>query len=178
MANMLEKELDEYTNSLVDAYSRLKKRIRPDYAGRVRDFTKWRAAGEKLLKLKLNPYAYIQFVFDIMLRNHPDVYVDMVLSHKMIDSFLEKQPELNEKARLMFRLQAEDLKGKVSNGYTLREVLLDEYNGYQSVFRFATAWSEGLTDIAEKYRNSAERALLFEPIWRELLKPWLPKELQ
>jgi hypothetical protein len=170
--------IDEYTNCLVDAFTRLKKRIRPDYRNGVRDFTKWRVAAKMLHGFSLDPYTYVQFVFDVMLLNHPDVFVDMVLSPKMIRAFLVEQPKLQEQARLMVELQVRKLKVKLDGGNALKDILLDELNGLMPVFRFATAWSEGLPEIAAKYRESAERTLLFQPVYKELLRPWLPKELQ
>lgn len=171
--------IDKYVESLKDAYTRLRRRWRPDYRGpSSSDHEKWHAAARSLSELKLDPYAYIRFVFDQMTPMHPDVYVNMATSPKMIQVFISEQHRLREDATRLAALQSDQLKHKLQNGWDLRRILTDPYSEFTPLFAFAVAWSEGLRDIAASLREEAEKELLFQPVYKELLAEWLPAEMR
>ncbi len=174
-----EEILDLYVDCLKAAYTQLRRRIIPEFKGPgSRLDHKWRHLAQVLSAESMDPYAYVRFAFERFLSGNPDVYVEVITSPKMANEFIKERPKIKEEIRQSVATQAEKLRQRLAAGFSLEKLLTDEHIGFSPVFRFATAWSEKKFDIAERYKADAMRQLNFEPLYRELFKPWLPKELQ
>lgn len=167
-----------YAFALKDAYVTLRKRFRPDYTGRTNSpEEKWIACAAVLANNDLNPYSYAQFIFDITLTTHGDVYENQFLSLKLANEFVAERPRLIERIKLSIRLQADTISVRTGKGEALDTILDDRYAGLSPIFSFAAAWSVGQFALAEKFRSDATLMLKFEPLYRELLGKWLPEDM-
>ena len=173
-----EKLLALYIEALKEAFTTLKRRYRSDFqsVGR-RDDPRWRQCAQLLLEKGIDPFAYMNFVFDSMTKFNHDVFPTTAVSPAMAARYEEERPARETQVRLIVKLQAEELKRRIDNGESLPEVLEDPLAQLSAVMRFAAAWSEKRFDLAAKFREDAERMLAFEPLYRKLLADWLPEEL-
>lgn len=175
--NIHEQLIQAYVECLKTAYSQLRKRWRPDYRG-VGDATdhRFRAIAEILASKSMDPYAYVQYVFEHITPTHPDVHVNQVTSVMLATKYLEYRPIQEAKIRRGVYLNADKLKTRIGEGYTLEQALSDPYNHFTPVFAYAMACSKNDKELAAKFKDDAIEMLQFEPLYTELLGKWLPVE--
>ena len=175
-ACVLETRTDVFVSTLQRAYTFLRSRRRPDYRGpgaRHRD--KWDTLAVFLADHQADPYAYAQFVFQKFCFG--DIYETVFTSLKVANQFLDELPKIHKNIELSIRLQAQKIKQRLDSGLTIDAVLLNEFNEITPIFSYASALSVGRKDLAENFRERAERQILFEPFLRVLLKDWLPPSM-
>ena len=166
----------QYIKALQSAFSELRKILidKTTYFNPADD-AKWKPAAELLLDNQGDPHAYVRYVFDVLVRFKGDVFVNMVTSIPRVQEFLGKRTERLEDLKQRVGLQAEAIKCRITNGWTLDDIFEDPTIGLSPVVRFALAWSEGRGDLAEPWRERARENIRFEPAYREILKTWLPE---
>lgn len=173
-----EELVNAYIECIQDAYIQMRKRWKPDYRGHLHQATdnRWRQCARILAQHQADPYAYVQYVFDILTVERADVYENEVTGLGLTNSFLEERPKLRERVRLRVQLQSERVSLRINSGEKLDEILNDPYAELSPIFKFAAAWSQERHDLAALFQEDARRMMLFEPLYAELLCKWLPAE--
>jgi hypothetical protein len=173
-------ELVEATvECLIEAYITLRRRWLPDYRGvQGKDRASFYQVSKVLAKHNLDPYAFASFVFDKITKVAVDVYPNQITSINLALEFAEQRPLIKDKIDLIVQLQFNSIATRLKNGDKLEDILHDRYAELSAVVRYATAWSEGLTSISEEFLEDAERMIMFEPYYVELLGKWLPEGLR
>jgi hypothetical protein len=173
-----EEKVSLYVERLMDAYVRLRRKYRPTFVKvNSPNVRLWRSCATALIEMNLNPYQFAQYVFDLVTERRPDVYESEITSVKLANAHAQDRPMLKEKLKLQVSLQAAKIKNHLKLGEPLADILMNETYGLLLPVRFATAWSEGLKDLAEHLRPEAEEAIIFEPYYLELLKDYLPEDI-
>ena len=167
-----------YFDALKDAYVRLRQRWRPEFHKVAKEYDPlFLSAARKLAELNLCPYEYTHYVFDIMTKNHDDVFPAMITSLKLVRKFADEKPELDDRLQLLLQLQASNVKERMAGGEKLRDILLSPTSELSVVFRIAAANAYGLPDLVERFWADAKQMLIFKPAYKKYLGNWLPKEL-
>lgn len=172
-----EQELLWYENAIEKAYTHLRHRYRCELrylSGRDRERIKGLA--ELLQCNKIDPYSYVNFVFNIFVRQTGDVYFEMIASPKMVKSYAEDRPMNDDILRRRVASQYELVESEKGRGRTIHDVLTDYKLQLSAVIRYSIAWTVGDEELCDLFRQDAERMMLFEPLYRELLKDALPEE--
>jgi len=168
-----------YVEALRDAYYRLRKRIDPRFMGLSVSYNeRLEPIAEALIDHNGDPYSYLLFVFDRLLEYGDAVYPNMFISQKMLNRFFEWRPVRIEQLRRIVHTQEVLVKAALRDGLGLPEILLDMNFQMGAPFRYALAYSNGLPEIAERFREETERMLIFEPYYKELLGNWLPERMK
>lgn len=169
---------EQYVDRLKRAYTMLRARWHPGYRGPGgTQQARWEDAAEFLQRNKADPFQFMQFVFDRFIPKAGDVYINWATSTSIVREFLKELPRIKEDAQRRVVLQANLIKDRIANGETLDTILLDPHAELSSIFRFAAAWSVGRKDLAERFRERAQRILTFEPHYATLLSQWLPPSM-
>jgi hypothetical protein len=167
-----------YVEALQQAYHDLRRRwrkgVRPPCGD---DGGRWRRLAEVLAADGTDPYAYVQWVFDLLVEGHADVYANQVTSLAMAGEFIQYRPEQKARLRRLVALQADNLQQRLDRGDRIEDVLGDDLEQMSAVFRCAAASSQGLSELSGRFREQARRQVMFEPFYRELLGKWLPQEV-
>lgn len=168
-----------FANAAKEAYRLLRTRYRDEpFRFRPEDELRWRELGKALFTQRLDPFSYVKFVFERYSTMMGDIYPAQICSSSMVARYRAARPEIVRDLELVIRLQADALRARMDNGWDLSAALADPLGDFSAIFCFAAAWSEGRHDVAEKYREGALRALLFEPEYKRILRKWLPKEMK
>jgi hypothetical protein len=129
-----------------------------------------------LINDEADPAEFVQFVFDKILVNHDDVFVNMVTSITLIGEFTEEAKPLRDKRlEVVAASQLHALAARIRDGQDMRKALTDPDANFSAVFRYVVALEHGHHDIAERYRSDAERMMRFKPHYKKLFKEWLRK---
>lgn len=178
MVQQAEQELRWYADAVTKAYTEMRRRYRPEllYISN-RDKEKVEVLAEMLLHNHINPYNYVRFVFSLYAKRTGDVFFSMVASPKTVQAYMEERPIDEDNLRRLVELQYKTVDAEKAQGRTIREILTDYNLQLSAVFRYAIAWMVGEDDLCLLFRKDAERMMLFEPLYRELLKNVLPEEL-
>lgn len=174
-----------YVDALVDAYTQMRRRYRPDYKGHVGAENRCRVhrIAQLIMKEELDPYAFMLFAFDRCAVHSDDVYIPMVFSEQAVDLYRQAHHadlvdnDRMAELKLLLRLQSDTIIRRLWRGDTLQEILTDDLEGLSAVFRFASAWGFGERELAERFRSDAKRMLMFDPCYRKLLKGLLPEDM-
>jgi hypothetical protein len=173
-----DRKLELFTKRLIDAYVRLRHKLKPSYTKMTKpNYMLWNRAAEELILRGIDPCQYVQWVFDVVMCYRPDVYDKEVTSIKFIHAYEREMPEIEDRVELEVELQAKKIKTLLNTGEKLESILKNELYELSPVVRFATAWSEGLKELADQLRPAAEEMLMFRPFYAKALKDWLPKEM-
>jgi len=173
-----EEKVSLYAERLMDAYVRLRRKYRPGFVKMSNPNVRlWRNCATALIEMNLNPYQFAQYVFDLVTRRRPDVFENEITSVALANAYAQDRSGLKDRLKLHVSLQATKIKNHLKLGEPLVDILTNETYGLLLPVRFATAWSEGLKDLAELLRPAAEEAILFEPYYLELLKEYLPEDI-
>lgn len=179
MTTATEQSLERCVDALRAAYMKIRQRWDRRFRAVGSGFNeKARKFAALLLAKEVNPYNYVQFVWDLHARHTGDIYDAMLLSESNLNRYLESRPETEDHLRLLVRLQFNVLERELKSGRQLRDVLVDRHLELSAVFRFAAAWAAREADLCEMFREQAECMLLFEPAYRRLLEHALPEELR
>ena len=171
--------LEVYYDALREAYLMMRRRVRHEpFRFRNQDDDRWIEAARLLMEGRGDPFSYVKFVFDRYLKTIGDIWVNHLTSPRTINEYFKDREEIIKKLELTVSIMAEGVKVRVTNGWSLEEILEDKRRELSSVFKFALAWSEGRKDLAENFRAAAERAVLFEPELKRILGKWLPPDLK
>lgn len=168
----------EYVERLKDAYLFLRQRRRPSVKriASGQDHL-WKRAALALIQNEADPTEFVQFVFDKILVNHDDVYVNMVTSVALIGEFTEEaKPKRDKQLEVIVASQLHALATRIREGQDMRIALVDPDANFSAVFRHVVALGHGHHDIAGRYRSEAERMMRFKPHYRKLFKDWLGAE--
>jgi hypothetical protein len=178
MLSQAKLELEWYSDAITKAYMQMRHRYRPELVYMSnRDKKMVDGLAERLWHCKINPYNYVRFVFDLYARQTGDVFFPMVASPKSVQAYIEERPIDEDNIKRLVQLQYQLVETEKSYGRTLRDILTDYHLQLSAVFRYAVAWTVGEEDLCELFRKDAERMILFEPLYQELLKNALPEEL-
>jgi hypothetical protein len=173
-----ERTLTLYIDQLKDAYVRARRFRDPRFrkpSPKHEHF--WSQAAKLLCEGGGNPYAFIRWSYDGCAKAVGEGYVNAVTSPKRIAVFLNDRPRQLQQLKLLVFLQADTMKARVNVGESVEEVLTDKRAPLSAIFRFAAAWSSRRFELAAKFRREAERMLLFEPAYKDLLGKYLPEEM-
>lgn len=173
-----EEKLDMYVRRLMDAYVRLRRRLKPTFhkLGNPR-MKAWVDCANCLLISQLDPYQYMQWVFDKITVYRPDVYENEATSVKMVNAFANEKDNINDRLELEVKLQAAKIKTLLDSGEKLENLLNNPLYELSAPIRFATAWSEGMKELAEQFRLAASEAIMFRPHYAVALKEFLPEDM-
>jgi len=173
-----ERKLELFTKRLIEAYVHLRHKLKPSYTRMTKpNYLLWNRAADELIHYGIDPYQYVQWVFDTVTCYRPDVYDREVTSIKFIHAYNKQLPEIEDRIELEVELHAKKIKTLLNTGEKLESILTNELYELSPVVRFATAWSEGLKELADQLRPAAEEMLMFRPFYAKVLKDWLPKEM-
>lgn len=177
MLQQAEQEVLWYERAIEKAYTQLRHRYRCElrYLSK-RDQAKIKCLAEDLYHNKIDPYNYVNFVFNAFVRLTGDVFFDMIASPKMVKSYVEDRPMNDDIIRRRVSSQYALVENEKAKGRTIHEILTDYQLQINAVIRFAIAWTVGDDELCDLFRQDAERMMLFEPLYRELLKDALPEE--
>jgi hypothetical protein len=165
-----------YVDALKDAYKRLRVRYRTDFRGLGERYDKaLKPVAEALDSHKIDPYPYMQFIFDHLAYKNMDVYPKMICSLNWVNRFLESRPERNEEIQLLINLQSKVIERRLNSGENLQNILLDPHAELSVVFRYAVACSQGEDKLAKLFEKDAVTMLVFEPLYKQYLWDWLPE---
>jgi len=123
----------------------------------------------------IHPRRYIRWAYMQLRPTHQIVWVPMITSPKMVSSF-EKDGGRDAPAdsALLIRLQLDQYMHQVLTlGRDPRKVLEDELLDLGDAVRYAVSRKLGMDDIAERWRRGAELDIENEPVYAELLSPFL-----
>jgi hypothetical protein len=173
-----EEKVSLYVERLMDAYVHLRRKYRPGFVKLSNPNVRlWRRCATALIEMNLNPYQFAQYVFDLVTMRRPDVFENEITSIELANAYAQDRPGLKDRLKLHVHLQSVKIKNHLKLGEPLVDILTNETYGLLVPVRFATAWSEGLKDLAEQLRPAAEEAIIFEPYYLELLKEYLPEDI-
>lgn len=165
-----------YVDALKDAYKRLRMRYRTDFRGLGTRYDEaLKPVASALDMHKIDPYPYMQFIFDALALKHMDVYPKMICSLNWINRYLESRPDREEEVRLLIELQSKVIEARLNSGEDLKDILLDARADLSVVFRYAVAHSQGEDKLALEFEEDALRMLIFEPLYKKHLWEWLPE---
>lgn len=173
-----ENDLAHYERAVLDAFTRLWRRYQPNKPTIPSTVNKGidRLAAE-LMRLKINPYNYVQCIFEHHARFTGAVSFNMISSPASIQRYLEVRPEREAEIGVLVRIQTSKVEDLLSSGRSLREILTDYNEPLSAIYRYALANSTGEHDLCAIFKEDAERMLMFEPLYKKLLAPLLPKEM-
>ena len=178
-AGVSDELVDAMVICLKDAYAKMRRRWRPDFRGvPERHDKQLRPVAEILVKANGNPYGYVHYLFDLLTRNNPDVYINQLSSKTLACEYLSQRPNERRRLELQTYLMANAVKTKLANGFPLEFVVTSEFMELTPIFRYAVAISNNRPDLASRYEDDAKRMLEFEPMYKELLGEWLPEEMR
>lgn len=171
-------EVRQYIAALQQAYTELRKvLIGKDTYFSVAEDVKWKPIAKILCEQGGDPYAYIRYVFDSLVRYKGDVFPNMITSVARVWEFIGTRAERLKDLTILMGLQTDAIRTRIKNGWSLDDIFEDPTIGLSPAVRFALAWSEKRFDLAEEWRERAREQIRFEPAYRELLRAWLPEEL-
>jgi hypothetical protein len=172
--------MSEFVGALKDAYEIKMRLIDDTFKLRSTEAyeAKWTELAETLHTNGLDPFSYIQFVFDFCGEKLDGFYLNLVLSSKMVSKFKAQLPKHNAALKVSMKLQVDHVESRLKGGDTIEQVLADDYAPVNAALRFALAWSEKKYELAEPFRGAAEIVMTFEPYIRQLLNPWLPDDMK
>ncbi len=174
-----EELVDAYVECLKDAYVKMRRRWRPEFRGvPERHDKQLRPVAQILAQVTANPYSYVHFLFDLLTKGNPDVYINQLCSKTLACEYLSQRPNEEQRIKLNIFLMANAVKSKIDNGFPLEFVITSEFMELTPVFRYAVAVSNNRPDLAARYEQDARRMLEFEPLYKELLAEWLPEEIK
>lgn len=178
MLSQAKLEIEWYADAVTKAFLQMRRRYRPELTFMShRDQKMVEGLAQLLWQNKINPYNYVRFVYDLYSRRTGDVHFPMLASPKTVQAYVEERPIDEDRLRRVVQLQYGVVEDEKARGRTMREILTDYHLQLSAVFRYAIAWTVGEEDLCELFRKDAERMMLFEPLYRELLKKALPEEL-
>lgn len=169
----------QYVEALKDAYTRMRRRWRSDFRGVPSSHDNQLVyVATVLAERRANPYSYVRYVFDILTKKTPDVYINQLGSVSLADDFINNRALLEKDVQREVYGMADIVKTKLEQGFSLEQILTSPFFSLSPVFRYACAWSEGKHELAKTWEEDAKRMILFEPLYKELLGNWLPEEMK
>lgn len=166
-----------YVNALKEAYLNLRRRVNPDIRKVVGKESSWEDVAVLLYRNGADPYDYVDYCFNEILKRHDDVYANMVASLRMGTQYLVDQPDRKAYLENIVFVQAGTFKDEIRRGRPVRDILLDPELPMSGLFRFATAFSLGHHDLLDRFKEDAVRMLLFKPYYKKLFEGQLPPEM-
>lgn len=179
-APVVEADIPAFVEALRDAYVTLRRQTRKDSVGLgKRAEPQLRRLAGALYHRGGDPYAYMQFCFDIAAEHARDIsYTRIIFSDGMINRFFMARDKRRAELELLLRLQADDLATYLDLGRKLEDILRDDHIGFSPPFRFVAAVQAGNSDLVEEFREEAEEMMKFEPLYRDIYRKWLPEDLK
>jgi len=167
--------LSAYVDALKEALFARRRRYRPELwlTNKFDDVMEQTAL--VLIDNNCDPFRFVNYVFDLFIEKHDDVYPNMLCSSWAISKFLEANPKFEHQLELKVRLMADHVKTRLERGETLDEIVTDEHAPLTALFVFALVHSEKRADLAGRFSQAAEEQLFFEPLYRKFLGQWLPE---
>ncbi len=166
-----------YIAALKEAYLNLRQRLNPDIRKVGGKEQAWADAAVALYRNGADPYDYVDYCFNEILKRHDDVYSNMVASLRMVDQYVADEPDRRAYLTNIVFVQAGTLKDELRRGRALRDILTDPEVALGGLFRFVTAYSMGHHDLLDRFKEDAVRMLLFKPYYKKLFEGQLPPEM-
>lgn len=158
-------------------YVRLRRRLEPRYVCPSSDDEPlWRAAAARLAAVGGTAESYIRFAFEHCLQRSSIVYVNMATSEKILARYAAQRPRYLKSLHVLVNLQAETVEAHLNSGESIEEIVLSPEIQLGPLFRYVASLYYGRPDLAVRFKEEAEELLREEPIYRELLKNWLPED--
>jgi hypothetical protein len=164
-----------YVDSLKEALLLRRRRYRPGLLLTNEFDEMMKRTALVLIDHNCDPFRYVNYVFNLFIDKHDDVYPTMLCSAWAINKFLEANLNFEHQLELSVKLMADHVKIRMERGDTFDEIVTDEHAPLTALFRFALAHSEKRADLAERFKKAAEEQLFFEPLYRKFLGQWLPE---
>lgn len=167
-----------YVGALKDAYTAkmrlLDATYRQTFAGAAE--RKWEDLAGLLIANQLDPFGYVQYVFDFCGEHLDGFYVSVVTSAKMVSRYKVRLPEHERKVALELELQIKHVNDRVGRGERVLDILTDFTAPVNVAVRYAMAVALQQDELAARFKPDAVCLLVFEPCLKRLLGKWLPKE--
>jgi hypothetical protein len=175
---MDEQTLAAYVGALKDAYTVKMQLLDSSFElpGSSAADKKWSVLATLLADRGLNPFGYIQFVFDFCGEHLDGFYMNVVASERMVEQYRRKLPEHNAKLEESVAYQIEHVRDRLGNGECLDGILNDPNAPVNVAVRLAMAAALSRDDLVKQFEADAKYLLVFEPHLKVLLGKWLPKE--
>ena len=170
----------QYADCLRTAYVEMRQQRAHSTARRIAPKSEpllWKFA-VMLHSREVSPFEYVSWCFDRLLRRHDDVYVNMVCSEALLGRFMAEAVDREKELDVLVKLQAHAIRRREERGEALSKILLDETAQLSAAIRFAVAHSRGDTELAENFREDAEKQLMFQPHYKKLLGKFLPEDMK
>ena len=167
--------VDAFVDALKEALLAKRRRYRPELRSTNKFDDMMKRTALVLIDHECDPFRFVNYVFDLFIEKHDDVYPNMLCSDWAIGKFLSESPKFEHQVELTVKLMADHVKTRLGRGDTFDEVLTDAHAPLSALFRFALAHSEKRPDLADRFRRAAEEQLFFEPLYRKFLGKWLPE---
>lgn len=180
MDSAFELKLDAFVVALREAYLTLRRQTRKDSIGLgPRYESELRRLAGQLLHRGGDPRSYMQFMFDQAAEHGSDIsYPRLIFSNEMVNRYFLARTKRREELELLARLQANQLEVRLSNGRKMEEILRDPRVELTALFRFVAAHLAGLADLEGELREDAKMMLMYEPLYAEIYRKWLPEEMR
>lgn len=172
-----DEQIAQYVDALRDAYLILRRQTRPESFGFGRQHDpELKKLAVSLFNRRANPYSYMQYMFDRAAVHGNDVtFANIIFSPKMLNMYFMERPERESDLRILYGLMSNTLSVQLKKGKSLERVLLDPSYELNAVFRYVAALAANQPRLAEVFAEDAKRMMMFEPLYAELYKDWLPK---
>ena len=160
---------------LIAAYERHRRRGAPRWRcppDLARD-PRWAEFDAAVSECGDSPDGYVAWLWRKFRRRQADVWVNQVLSPRMLAEFRAGAEDRDFNAKLAARLQLGVLTSETARGRPLRETLLDEELPVGAAVRLAAARRAGLSELEDGFLEQASEQVRLDPRWRILLAPWL-----
>lgn len=168
--------LNAYVDALKEALLLRRRRYRPNLRATDKHDHILEGVAGVLIDNDCDPFRYVNYVFDLFISKHDDVYPNMLASSWAINKFLEDLPNFEHQVELRVRLMADHVKSRLDRGESLEAIMADQHSPLTALFKFALAMSLNRSDVAEQFKAAAKDQLFFEPLYKKFLGQWLPEE--
>lgn len=172
-----DEQIAQYVDALRDAYLTLRRTTRPESFGLGRKHDpELRKLAVSLFNRRANPYSYMQYMFDCgAMRGNDVAFANIIFSPKMLNMYFMERPEREADLKILSGLQSNLLSVQLKKGKSLERILLDQSYELNAVFRYVAALAANQPQLAKIFAEDAKRMMMFEPLYAELYKDWLPK---
>lgn len=166
-------QLEAVADELRNVYTRHRQMDFPRYRPTEGDHPYWLKLAREIVNNGLNPRHYITHMYERTRERQPIVFVRQITSPKLVKLYVSSAPSKPEEIEFDLRLkiicQLHTIDRELALGRTLEEVLSDSSLAIGAVVRYATAIGGGFEQLADQFREAAEREIYFEPLYKKLL---------
>jgi hypothetical protein len=171
-------DVERLSQRLRDTYMTLRRLAQPRYRGNPDDEKHWKHLAKQVIAHNLDGGHYIRWIYDFYTTLRPMTYPRQIASPKSVQIYMQKASyrpaDRMRDLQVKIDVQFEIVRQRAALGTTLPAILADTSLEIGAVVRYVLAHNGGYADLASGFRAEAERAIGFEPLYKQILGDKLP----